>query len=70
MASNIWFYADDKGLHFYWVKKVNNVLYKQELKVENMIVETRALYIWLAESGLVRVTSWGELKTLPDRKFF
>ena len=70
MSKNLQGYADNHGLHFYFVKEINGVEHKQLLDVNNMTTEVKARYIDDLETGIIKTTSWVKLQPMPDHVFF
>lgn len=84
MQENLWSYADSKGVYFYFVSKLNKeqsikaglpegTLCKQFLDISKLppeLVSLKAIFILFGKAKITRVTSYGEVSTIKDYKFF
>jgi hypothetical protein len=74
MQEHLWSYSDAKGVYFFFVKKIDGVLHKQQLDISKLPPELallKALFILFGETdGATRKTSYGEISKIPDNKFF
>ena len=73
MQEFLWSYSDQHGVYFYFVKKINGVLNKQFMDISKLpddLSFLKGLAIIFGEIGATRQTSWAEISTIPDHKFF
>jgi len=75
MIKDIWMWFETvgspKGVRAYFVPKDSEgkIKGKQEIDLEDPVMAVKALYSSLYTAGIIKKTDWGEISSIPDKKF-